>query len=576
MAEARVSFDVDQFKCPICLELLTDPVSINCGHSFCNSCIQLKWNEDANTGVYSCPLCRLKFSSRPVLGRNIMLADMVERMRKMSERQLAGPDDEECSVCAGEKFKAIKTCLVCLAAYCEVHLNLHDELNPGDKHRVVNVTGKLQDKICSIHKKLKDVYCFEDQKSVCVECVPGHRGHRFITNNAARYQQYHLHQSAIMGLERRIKETENALKTLHKAKEEFKRSTQALEKDCEKTFEDLISLIRRQQCVVRDMIKVREQKELQRSDRIQTHLQMTLVEIKNRADELRQLSRTEDDIYFLQRMSLLQAALQFQPPPKITVNMSIFDNLKRSVSNIKTQIEQIFKNETAQTEIQLIMKSTPTTREDFLRYFQPLTLDSKTVHKNLILSENNTRLTWIDGEILDGKKYIPERFTYLAQALCVQGLSSCSYWEVEWGGPQVYIAVAYKGIQRNGCSSCLGLGHNEKSWSLCCSPSRRYVCHDFKETEVLEQISTRIGIFLHHKAGSLSFYNVSNNTMSLIHQIKAKFTEPLYPAFWVFDGSYVRLGQFWENVAHPHTIKEIKEQNKKECSVLSQFYLWHY
>lgn len=189
MAESRVSVDVNQFKCPICLELLTDPVSINCGHSFCNSCIQLKWNEDANTGVYSCPLCRQKFSSRPVLGRNIMLADMMERMRKMSERQLAGPDDEECSFCAGEKIKAIKTCLVCLAAYCEVHLNLHDELNTGDEHRLINVTGKLQDKICRYHKKLKDFYCWEDQKSVCVDCIINHEGHRIITNHAARYQQ---------------------------------------------------------------------------------------------------------------------------------------------------------------------------------------------------------------------------------------------------------------------------------------------------------------------------------------------------------------------------------------------------
>lgn len=201
--------------------------------------------------------------------------------------------------------------------------------------------------------------------------------------------------------------------------------------------------------------------------------------------------------------------------------------------------------------------------------FQTLTLDTKTVHKNLILSGNNTKLSWIDGDY--PCSVIPERFTYLAQALCVQGLSSCSYWEVEWGGPQVYIAVAYKGIQRSGCSSCLGLGHNDKSWSLCCSPSRRFVCHDYKETEVLEQISTRIGIFLDHKAGSLSFYNVSDNTMSLIHQIKAKFTEPLYPAFWVFDGSHVRLGQFWYYLVELQTTEDNVAKFQRISSVHSQF-----
>lgn len=204
--------------------------------------------------------------------------------------------------------------------------------------------------------------------------------------------------------------------------------------------------------------------------------------------------------------------------------------------------------------------------------FQPLSLDPQTAHKNLILSDNNTKLTWIDCN--NPYSYIPERFTYLAQALCMQGLSTCSYWEVEWGGPQVYIAVAYKGIERHGCGSSLGLGHNEKSWSLCCSPSRSYICHNFKETDVLEQISSRIGVFLDHRAGTLSFYNVSNNTMSLIYQIKTKFTEPLYPGFWVFDGSYVRLCQFGENVAQQHTVKHIKEQRQEKCSVVSQMYIW--
>ncbi|XP_055060367.2 tripartite motif-containing protein 16-like [Misgurnus anguillicaudatus] len=580
MAELRVSVELDQFKCPICLELLTNPVSINCGHSFCKSCIQRKWDGDANTGVYSCPLCRQKFSSRPVFGQNVMLADMVDRMRKMSSnsasRQPAEPDDEQCYACIEKKYKAIKTCLVCLASYCEVHIKLHNELNPGNRHRVINVIGKLEDKICKNHRKLKDAYCCEDQRSVCVDCVSWkHNGHHITSIWEARHKQQEQLNNIQMKVNQRIQETENTLKTLQKAKYDFKKSSQALEKDNEKTCEELISYIRRQQFVIRNMIKEKEQKEIQRSDSIQKQLQMELVVYKNRADELKQLSCTEDHIYFLQRMSQLCAAFEFLALPNITVNASIFEDMKKSVSNMKTQVAQLCKHDIkiSITDIQLIQTSAPVIRKDFQRYFQPLTLDPKTVHKNLTLSDNNSKLTWTDGD--NNYTFMPERFSYLAQALCMQGLSKCSYWEVEWGGPQVYIAVAYKGVFRQGCGSQLGLGHNEKSWSLCCSPSRSYVCHNYKETDVHVKVFQRIGVYLDYAAGTLSFYNVSDTTMYLIHQIKAKFSEELYPGFWVFDGSYVRLCHFSENVAHWSIVKGIKDKSQVKCTVLSQFYLWH-
>ncbi|KAF4091992.1 hypothetical protein AMELA_G00016000, partial [Ameiurus melas] len=93
MAEASISvdhFSVDQFSCPVCLDLLKDPVTIPCGHSFCMVCINGFWDQKDQKGVYSCPQCRDTLTPRPVLRRNNMLAEVVEKLKK-AEVQAASP-----------------------------------------------------------------------------------------------------------------------------------------------------------------------------------------------------------------------------------------------------------------------------------------------------------------------------------------------------------------------------------------------------------------------------------------------------------------------------------------------------
>lgn len=186
MAQAGLVLDKDQFNCPICLDVLKDPVTIPCGHSYCSGCIKGYWDQDEYLAVYACPQCRQTFNPRPLLGRNTMLADVVEKFKSTAlltvsapaSQSLAGPEDVECDACTGSKNKAVKSCLVCLASYCETHLQPHYESTAFKKHKLVTASKRLQETICPQHDKLLEVYCRIDRKCICYLCLTDeHKGH---------------------------------------------------------------------------------------------------------------------------------------------------------------------------------------------------------------------------------------------------------------------------------------------------------------------------------------------------------------------------------------------------------------
>uniref|UniRef100_A0A3B1JY87 B30.2/SPRY domain-containing protein n=1 Tax=Astyanax mexicanus TaxID=7994 RepID=A0A3B1JY87_ASTMX len=130
----------------------------------------------------------------------------------------------------------------------------------------------------------------------------------------------------------------------------------------------------------------------------------------------------------------------------------------------------------------------------------------------------------------------PERFDHWPQVLCKEGMSGRCYWEVEWdnGGWGVSISVSYKDICRKGDGDKCAFGGNSKSWSLECSSIHSF-WHNNIETKISAPPSSRIGVYVDHSAGTLSFYGVSD-TMTLLHTVHTTFTQPLYAGFWMKRG----------------------------------------
>ncbi|XP_029502573.1 NACHT, LRR and PYD domains-containing protein 3-like isoform X2 [Oncorhynchus nerka] len=176
-----------------------------------------------------------------------------------------------------------------------------------------------------------------------------------------------------------------------------------------------------------------------------------------------------------------------------------------------------------------------------VRYACNLTLDPNTTFRNLSLSEENRKVTWVTMK----QPYPdhPERFHDYAQVLCREGLTGRCYWEVEWSGNRVEIGMTYKGISRRGQIDDCVLGHNDKSWCLDCDGNQYTAWHNDEDTAIsVSSRSNRVGVSLIWSDGSLSFYSISSsNTLTHLYTFHTKFTEPLYPGFNITNNSSVTL-----------------------------------
>uniref|UniRef100_A0AAZ1X2U8 Bloodthirsty-related gene family, member 1 n=1 Tax=Oreochromis aureus TaxID=47969 RepID=A0AAZ1X2U8_OREAU len=82
----------DQFLCPICLDVFTDPVSTPCGHNFCKTCISQHW--DLNQSC-QCPMCNETFYTRPQLRVNTFISEIVAQFRREAQQKASSSSLEQ-------------------------------------------------------------------------------------------------------------------------------------------------------------------------------------------------------------------------------------------------------------------------------------------------------------------------------------------------------------------------------------------------------------------------------------------------------------------------------------------------
>ncbi|XP_029029974.1 tripartite motif-containing protein 16-like [Betta splendens] len=547
MAQTRVQLNQKTFSCSICLDLLNDPVTIPCGHSYCMNCIKKSWDEEDGKRLYSCPQCRQSFTPRPVLVKNTMLAELVEQLKKTglqaaaADHCYAGPGDVACDVCTGRKLKAAKSCLMCLVSYCETHVQPHYNSSAFEQHKLVEPSQKLQENICSRHHRVKELFCRTHQQCICHLCpMDEHRGYGTVSAVAERTERQRELEGSRQEIQQRIQDRDKEVKVLQQEVEAISRSADQTVENSEKIFTELIRLMEKRRSELKQQIRSQQETEVGRVKEVQEKLKQEITELKRRDAELEQLSHTEDHIQFLHIYPSLPALSGSTHSSRTNTRpLRYFEDVTAAVSELRDQIQEVLGTMCTNisltvTEVEVLLsgpKAESKSRAGFFKYSSEITLDPNT-ENNWLLSEGNRKVTYKSQQ----QFYIhhPERFTKWPQVLSKESLTERCYFEVEWRGKgTVFIAVTYKNISRAGRGAECGFGFNDKSWALICNNTGYEYGYNNIVTPVSGSPSSRIGVYLDHRAGLLSFYSVSE-TMTLLHRVQTTFTQPLYAGLYVW------------------------------------------
>ncbi|XP_068445507.1 uncharacterized protein [Clinocottus analis] len=526
MAAASNLLSEDQFLCSICLDVFTDPVSTPCGHNFCKKCITEHWNTSDRC---QCPMCKELFTTRPDLRVNTLFSEMFSHVRQSaqqkassssSEQQESKPGEVPCDVCTGTKLKALKSCLVCLASYCETHLEPHLTASRLKRHQLMDPVENLEGRMCTKHDKPLELFCKTDQTCVCMLCtVLDHKMHDVVPLKEG-------YEGKKVELEKTEAEIQQMIQKRRLKIQEVKRIVELSEEDADRekaegvqVFTDLKESVERE---LKELINTIEEKQRttkkQAEDSIK-ELEQEISELMKRSTEVEKFSLSEDHLHLLQSFQSLNIHL---PPPtkdwtKVSVPPASHEGtVRRAVSQLEETLSEKMKK-----LVKDRMKSVQ-------KFAVDVNLDPDTAHPKLILSDDGKQVR--HGDVRKNLPNNPERFTYYIFVLGKQSFSSGRfYFEVEVKGKtEWYVGVARESINRK---RLITQSPQNGNWIICLTNGNKYLALDDPPVVLsLESGPQKVGVFVDYEEGLVSFYDVE--AAALIYSFTGcSFKKKLFPLF---------------------------------------------
>ncbi|XP_037621707.1 E3 ubiquitin-protein ligase TRIM39-like isoform X2 [Sebastes umbrosus] len=420
-------------------------------------------------------------------------------------------------VCTGTKLKALKSCLVCLASYCETHLEPHLTMSGLKRHQLIDPVKNLEDRMCTKHDKPLEMFCKTDQTCVCMLCpIFDHKTHEFVP----LIEEYKEKKAELGKTEAEIQQMiqKRRLKI-----QEIKHSVDLSEEDADReiaegvhVFTALKESVERGQANLINTIKEKQKTTEKQAEAFIKELEQEISELTKRRTEVEQLSHSEDQLHLLQSVQSLKAA----PPTKDWTEVSVRPSYEGTVVKAVAQLE-----ETLSKEIKKLLEDELTRVQ---QYAVDVTLDPDTAHPKLILSDDGKQVN--DSDV---RKNLPDNSKRFSKYLCVLGKQSFSsgrfYFEVQVKGKTNWcLGVARESIKRKGN---ITLTPKDGNWTICLRNGNEYKAATSPSVSLsLKSQPQKVGVFVDYEEGLVSFYDV--DAAALIYSFTGCcFTEKLFPYF---------------------------------------------
>uniref|UniRef100_A0A8C4STD5 Uncharacterized protein n=2 Tax=Erpetoichthys calabaricus TaxID=27687 RepID=A0A8C4STD5_ERPCA len=286
MAQALLCGLQDEFTCSLCLETPTDSVSLHCGHRFCLDCLMDCWEKSQ---VCRCPQCRHIFTTKPEFYRKIVLSVLKKfnetRLSSPPFQKYAGPENVVCGACTGEKCRARRSCVTCVACYHQIHF--HFKIAALMHKNVVHRIGAKKKKLCAKHQKWLYFYCKTDHMCICLMCaVTEHNGHEMVELEMEINEKERQLGATVSKIKRSLEEKEKTLMETRKVVKQMKENL--------KRFTDLIQCFEEAHETPAERIREQEKEQIEKAEGVIEQLERETEELKKKDAELMELSDTKD------------------------------------------------------------------------------------------------------------------------------------------------------------------------------------------------------------------------------------------------------------------------------------------